>query len=200
MHATSTVRAWIICVGIAATEVAMAAPPANVTAQYQLATQLDASGEYEKALVSVDEGLALAPKDLPLLGLKGAVLLKLHDYTGALAAYRAYLAAGATGANRRDAEKIVSSLRDVQSTFLEISLANGPAAVYLDLKTQGVFCTAAPSCRKPVLPGQYKVIAERDGFERWNDSVTVQAGQRSEERRVGKECRLTCRSRWSPYH
>ena len=23
---------------------------------------------------------------------------------------------------------------------------------------------------------------------------------RSEERRVGKECRLTCRYRWSPYH
>ena len=23
---------------------------------------------------------------------------------------------------------------------------------------------------------------------------------RSEERRVGKECHLTCRSRWSPYH
>ena len=26
------------------------------------------------------------------------------------------------------------------------------------------------------------------------------AGFRSEERRVGKECHLTCRSRWSPYH
>src|SRR3546814_7409628 len=25
-------------------------------------------------------------------------------------------------------------------------------------------------------------------------------GQRSEERRVGKECVNTCRSRWSPYH
>jgi subfamily B ATP-binding cassette protein MsbA len=25
-------------------------------------------------------------------------------------------------------------------------------------------------------------------------------GQRSEERRVGKECRRLCRSRWSPYH
>src|SRR3546814_15122060 len=25
-------------------------------------------------------------------------------------------------------------------------------------------------------------------------------GQRSEERRVGKECVSTCRSRWSPYH
>src|SRR3546814_13484617 len=26
------------------------------------------------------------------------------------------------------------------------------------------------------------------------------AGPRSEERRVGKECVSTCRSRWSPYH
>src|SRR3546814_3717249 len=32
--------------------------------------------------------------------------------------------------------------------------------------------------------------------------VDVQDGQdlRSEERRVGKECVSTCRSRWSPYH
>src|SRR3546814_5855082 len=28
----------------------------------------------------------------------------------------------------------------------------------------------------------------------------VALGQRSEERRVGKECVSTCRSRWSPYH
>src|SRR3546814_6208525 len=28
----------------------------------------------------------------------------------------------------------------------------------------------------------------------------VVAGLRSEERRVGKECVSTCRSRWSPYH
>src|SRR3546814_15607132 len=27
-----------------------------------------------------------------------------------------------------------------------------------------------------------------------------QVGGRSEERRVGKECVSTCRSRWSPYH
>ena len=25
-------------------------------------------------------------------------------------------------------------------------------------------------------------------------------GERSEERRVGKECHVVCRSRWSPYH
>ena len=31
-------------------------------------------------------------------------------------------------------------------------------------------------------------------------SVSVVGGRRSEERRVGKECELKCRSRWSPYH
>ena len=35
-----------------------------------------------------------------------------------------------------------------------------------------------------------------EGFE----SAFVGAGARSEERRVGKECGLLCRSRWSPYH
>ena len=30
--------------------------------------------------------------------------------------------------------------------------------------------------------------------------VVLDALTRSEERRVGKECVSTCRSRWSPYH
>ena len=30
--------------------------------------------------------------------------------------------------------------------------------------------------------------------------ITVFGDERSEERRVGKECRALCRSRWSPYH
>ena len=30
--------------------------------------------------------------------------------------------------------------------------------------------------------------------------TTAERGARSEERRVGKECRPLCRSRWSPYH
>src|SRR3546814_1733903 len=35
-----------------------------------------------------------------------------------------------------------------------------------------------------------------------NGALFVQefVGSRSEERRVGKECVSTCRSRWSPYH
>src|SRR3546814_17979985 len=43
-------------------------------------------------------------------------------------------------------------------------------------------------------------------FERWKQSLRWQRLEpyqkfvRSEERRVGKECVSTCRSRWSPYH
>src|SRR3546814_17830871 len=33
-----------------------------------------------------------------------------------------------------------------------------------------------------------------------DDMADVGAQHRSEERRVGKECVSTCRSRWSPYH
>src|SRR3546814_8659991 len=33
----------------------------------------------------------------------------------------------------------------------------------------------------------------------WDMSIEFNC-QRSEERRVGKECVSTCRSRWSPYH
>ena len=39
--------------------------------------------------------------------------------------------------------------------------------------------------------------------DRKNGKDTLEDGSgdlRSEERRVGKECRIGCRSRWSPYH
>src|SRR3546814_15964221 len=40
--------------------------------------------------------------------------------------------------------------------------------------------------------------------DRFEDIIALVAlyrpGPRSEERRVGKECVSTCRSRWSPYH
>src|SRR3546814_10982124 len=48
---------------------------------------------------------------------------------------------------------------------------------------------------KSLLAGDGEVI-ERIYKER----VTVRGYGRSEERRVGKECVSTCRSRWSPYH
>jgi nitrate/nitrite transport system substrate-binding protein len=43
------------------------------------------------------------------------------------------------------------------------------------------------------------IAYEKHFFEDEGLFVTLEA-QRSEERRVGKECRRLCRSRWSPYH
>src|SRR5215510_14382105 len=100
-------RTWILCAVVASSGIAVAAPRSDASAQYKLAVQLHDSGDYDKALASIADGLAIAPRDLPLLGLKGTVLLELRDYAGALAAYQAYLDAGARGANRREAQKIV---------------------------------------------------------------------------------------------
>ena len=47
--------------------------------------------------------------------------------------------------------------------------------------------------RDPVLNSFTDVLAERA-------RKRAQAIDRSEERRVGKECLSVCRSRWSPYH
>src|SRR3546814_11065475 len=43
--------------------------------------------------------------------------------------------------------------------------------------------------------GDYRVSTFSYGTRNYNVIV-----ERSEERRVGKECVSTCRSRWSPYH
>ena len=42
-------------------------------------------------------------------------------------------------------------------------------------------------------------IAVRFAYE-WHDDSGNWFRSRSEERRVGKECGVLCRSRWSPYH
>ena len=141
---------------------------------YKQAAQLAAEDDNDKALALVEVGLAHAHKDLQLLELKGALLLKMRDFEGALAAYQAYTDAGATGANRRAAQKIVASLHSVKSTSLDIAVTNGPAFVYLDSRTQGTFCTASPGCARGVLPGDYKLIVERPGFERWTKHVAVE--------------------------
>ena len=46
-----------------------------------------------------------------------------------------------------------------------------------------------------------RVVASRvDDRDVVDEIVQETLARRSEERRVGKECSVTCRSRWSPYH
>src|SRR3546814_11933374 len=67
--------------------------------------------------------------------------------------------------------------------------------------------TLVASRRASDLQGQFVSAAEAEGWRSDNamcfaaDTMeNLQQHYRSEERRVGKECVSTCRSRWSPYH
>src|SRR3546814_13266588 len=65
----------------------------------------------------------------------------------------------------------------------------------LGIAGQPVDSYAQPSVRDPT--------ARKKGAQshrRPSDRSLQEGATRSEERRVGKECVSTCRSRWSPYH
>src|SRR3546814_1968109 len=74
-----------------------------------------------------------------------------------------------------------SDLRRLAASILRGASEGKPAAIYARVST------ADQSCERQLrdLTG----FAERGGYE-----------VRSEERRVGKECVSTWRSRWSPFH
>ena len=146
-------------------------------AAFKQATSLLAQGDYDAALDVIATGLAKAPNDLELLQLRASVLLETRDFEGALAAYETFLEAGAHGANKRAAEKIVANLRGAVTTFIHVKVTNGPAKVYLDSKSLGVFCVAGNECRRSMLPGNYKLIIEREGHEKLSERVNVTAGK-----------------------
>src|SRR3546814_6343580 len=76
--------------------------------------------------------------------------------------------------------------------------------------TRCALVTGVQTCALPIFPG----VAEKWDLVAWgvelgtaNSELTDPVDQRnrlteqrSEERRVGKECVSTCRSRWSPFH
>src|SRR3546814_17533022 len=80
-----------------------------------------------------------------------------------------------------------ASLQDIKDRGqVRIAVANEIPYGYMDLKGQA----------KGVGPDVAKHIMEQLGIKKIEWITT----NRSEERRVGKECVSTCRSRWSPYH
>src|SRR3546814_6375789 len=80
--------------------------------------------------------------------------------------------------------------------------------------TRCALVTGVQTCALPIYPGIPVILDAKRGdigstarhyaaeaFDRYRaDAVTANPYLRSEERRVGKECVSTCRSRWSPYH
>jgi flagellar biosynthesis protein FlhA len=72
--------------------------------------------------------------------------------------------------------------------FLTLALAAGAMAYMISQRRQ---IAAAAPVSTAVVPEAVPAPESRDVS--WDDV-------RSEERRVGKECRRLCRSRWSPYH
>src|SRR3546814_7163953 len=64
----------------------------------------------------------------------------------------------------------------------------------------GVQTWALPILAKPSFSGRTGGGHSKRSPERRLVSTRFSSAARSEERRVGKECVSTCRSRWSPYH
>src|SRR3546814_15642662 len=64
--------------------------------------------------------------------------------------------------------------------------------------TRCALVTGVQTCALPIWPSIPSTERETHPFRRHRSREGW--GRRSEERRVGKECVSTCRSRWSPYH
>src|SRR3546814_5304174 len=73
--------------------------------------------------------------------------------------------------------------------------------------TRCALVTGVQTCALPISvhesslsPCVHSILAAKLGYEKLAYDFYLRTSRRSEERRVGKECVSTCRSRWSPYH
>src|SRR3546814_2975261 len=89
-----------------------------------------------------------------------------------------------------------------QKTAYEMRISDWSSTCALPICPMSSAATpvAADASATLLLPAGHKgpaflVLANFRSILRYNNSTA-----RSEERRVGKECVSTCRSRWSPYH
>ena len=85
----------------------------------------------------------------------------------------------------------------ISPASLEQQLRNSLAAIYRRMVDKGAILKRSPGVERFTLDRVRPLLrAELDR------RIVASANliKRSEERRVGKECHTTCRSRWSPYH
>src|SRR3546814_20051926 len=68
--------------------------------------------------------------------------------------------------------------------------------------TRCALVTGVQTCALPISHLVWRQRPQRSGYRPVlrRSGAEKERSHRSEERRVGKECVSTCRSRWSPYH
>jgi methyl-accepting chemotaxis protein len=87
--------------------------------------------------------------------------------------------------------------------LIEMTISRVKAGSELVGRTGAAFSEVAASSQKVgELLGEIAAASseQAQGIDQVNKAATEMDKVRSEERRVGKECRRLCRSRWSPYH
>ena len=114
-------------------------------------------------------------------------------------------------------QKPMATSVDVARAMLDV--ANG-TGIPLGVVSQHRFDRASLFLSSAIQAGRLGKLLQCDAYVKWwrsdeyyarpvKGSWAVEGGgalinqgihQRSEERRVGKECQSVCRSRWSPYH
>src|SRR3546814_2942803 len=112
-----------------------------------------------------------------------------------------------------DCSRLMVCLYDVSSWFVCLYLLSYFVCFFFFSSrrrhTRCALVTGVQTCALPISPkGPIQVNWRKgqtgvEGQLKLPDSIRAKLrvpGQRSEERRVGKECVSTCRSRWSPYH
>src|SRR3546814_6109238 len=103
--------------------------------------------------------------------------------------------------NRAPAVAIRNMRATIHTTSIDIPLLDGKVAGYgREEQKEFVFCEVETDQGVSGfgLTGHFLARSVVEALER--HILPLVEDMRSEERRVGKECVSTCRSRWSPYH
>ena len=102
---------------------------------------------------------------------------------------------------QRQLEKLEAAIRDVEAEHAEAGLE--PVNEVVGEATEAYAPSAEPyHAPEPqqVSEPEPEPIAEPEHVAEPERAPEPEHAPRSEERRVGKECPVLCRSRWSPYH
>ena len=160
----------------------------------QLCDVLTRLEKLEEALTAYDQAVGLDPDYIVYQTARAEVLRKLNRLPEALAAYEETLSQHPDNAvaknGRAEVLRELNRLPEALAAY-EQTLAQHPGDVFAK-------CGRAEVLRElNRLPEA--LTAYEETLAQHPDNVFAKCG-RSEERRVGKECQSTCRSRWSPYH